>query len=91
MSPVIAFQTDVDDWIKQCNETRPHSGKYCFGKTPLKTLLESKHLADEKMLNSFVSKEGFSGTPAVGDNAQRCDISDGIQYWPPDTRMSDQV
>jgi transposase InsO family protein len=31
------LQTDVDEWINEYNETRPHSGKYCFGKTPLKT------------------------------------------------------
>jgi hypothetical protein len=27
------------------------SGKYCFGKTPWQTFLESKSLADEKMLD----------------------------------------
>jgi transposase InsO family protein len=73
------LQTDVDEWIKEYNETRPHSGKYCFGKTPSETFRDSKHLADEKMIDSLASKEGFSGTPDPGDKAQRSEFSDGMQ------------
>jgi transposase InsO family protein len=73
------LQTDADEWINQYNETRPHSGKYCFGKTPLQTFRDSKHLADEKMIDSLASKEGFSGTPDLGDKAQRSELSDGMQ------------
>ena len=36
------------------NEARPHSGKYCFGKTPMRTFLDSIPLAKEKMLNQTV-------------------------------------
>ncbi len=55
------LQTDVDQWIAEYNESRPHSGKYCFGKTPMQTFRDSKHLADEKMLDRVpISKEGFS-------------------------------
>ena len=73
------LQADVDDWIREYNETRPHSGKYCFGKTPLQTFKDSKHLADEKMIDSLVSKEGFSGTLQPSDKAQRSELSDGVQ------------
>lgn len=44
------LQKDLDNWISEYNESRTHSGKYCFGRTPLDTFLESKHLAKEKML-----------------------------------------
>jgi transposase InsO family protein len=44
------LQTDVDVWIKEYNEQRPHSGKYCFGKTPMQTFMETLHLAKEKMI-----------------------------------------
>lgn len=44
------LQNDVDAWLKQYNELRPHSGKYCYGKTPMQTFLDSKHLAVEKDL-----------------------------------------
>ena len=42
------LQADVDEWINQYNELRPHSGRYCYGKTPLQTFKDSKHIAIEK-------------------------------------------
>jgi transposase InsO family protein len=47
------LQADVDDWLREYNEVRPHSGKYCFGKTPLQTFLDAKHLSDEKQLDTL--------------------------------------
>ncbi len=45
------LQHDVDDWIDSYNCTRPHSGRYCYGKTPMQTFLDSKPLVKEKMLH----------------------------------------
>jgi transposase InsO family protein len=45
------LQADLDDWLLEYNRERSHSGKYCYGKTPLQTFLDSKHLAQEKMLD----------------------------------------
>ncbi len=42
-------------WIDEYNSERTHTGKYCFGKTPLQTFFESKHLAQEKMLDKFTT------------------------------------
>jgi len=42
------LQQDVDEWVRFYNEERPHSGKYCYGKTPMQTFNESKQLAWEK-------------------------------------------
>jgi len=39
------IQEDVDRWIEEYNTQRAHSGKYCFGKTPWQTFLDSKKLA----------------------------------------------
>ena len=33
------------------NSVRTHLGKYCFGKTPMQTFLEVKHLSQEKRLD----------------------------------------
>jgi transposase InsO family protein len=44
------LQEDVDEWIREYNEERPHSGKYCFGKTPMQTFLDSIQLAKDKMI-----------------------------------------
>ena len=46
------LQCDLDNWIEEYNEQRPHSGKYCFGKTPMQTFMDSIPLAKEKQLNS---------------------------------------
>ena len=45
------LQADLDSWLQEYNEHRPHSGKYCFGKTPMQTFLDSRHLAHEKELD----------------------------------------
>jgi transposase InsO family protein len=50
-SSIENLQADVDDWLREYNEQRPHSGKYCFGKTPMQTFLDSRHLSDEKQLD----------------------------------------
>jgi hypothetical protein len=57
------LQTDADAWMREYNEVRPHSGKYCFGKTPMQTFLDSRHLSDEKQLDRMpvgTSSDGFS-------------------------------
>ena len=48
------LQHDVDRWIKSYNEERPHSGRFCFGKTPMQTFLDSKQLVEQKMLDQLV-------------------------------------
>jgi len=45
------LQADVDEWIKSYNEERTHSGKHCFGKTPLQTLHDSNPIALVKQLD----------------------------------------
>ena len=44
------LQDDVDTWLSEYNEQRPHSGKYCFGKTPMQTFIDSIPLTREKMV-----------------------------------------
>jgi len=64
------LQQDLDQWVEYYNKERTHSGKYCFGKTPMQTFHESLHLAKEKMLDAqyqnvlslSVSGEAEAGT-----------------------------
>jgi transposase InsO family protein len=46
-----ALQHDLDEWMDYYNNQRSHSGKYCFGKTPMETFNESITLARQKMLD----------------------------------------
>jgi transposase InsO family protein len=49
------LQLDVDDWINKYNRLRPHSGRYCYGKTPMQTFLDSKSIAQEKQCGTMVA------------------------------------
>jgi transposase InsO family protein len=44
------LQDDLDVWIADYNEARPHQGRWCFGKTPMQTFLDALPLAKEKMI-----------------------------------------
>lgn len=50
------LQQDLDKWLDYYNNERPHSGRYCFGKTPMQTFIESLSLAKDKMLNQNVEQ-----------------------------------
>ena len=47
------LQIDLDQWIETYNSDRTHTGKYCFGKTPMQTFLDSLELAQNKMLDKL--------------------------------------
>jgi transposase InsO family protein len=53
-SCIEALQTDLDEWIKHYNQERPHSGRYCYGKTPMQTFTESIPLAKQKLLDNII-------------------------------------
>jgi transposase InsO family protein len=46
------LQDDLDQWIETYNNLRPHSGRYCYGKTPMQTFSDSLELAKDKILNN---------------------------------------
>jgi len=44
------LQRDVDSWVESYNAERTHTGKYCYGKTPLQTFIDSAKLAYDRDL-----------------------------------------
>lgn len=46
------LQADLDDWLHWFNTQRTHSGRFCYGKTPMETFEVSRHLAKAKELDS---------------------------------------
>lgn len=42
------LQSDLERWMHYYNHERTHSGKHCYGKTPIETFTDSKKLAKEK-------------------------------------------
>jgi transposase InsO family protein len=51
------LQIDLDHWLSKYNEHRPHSGKYCYGKTPMQTFRSTLHLAVEKTISAAESSD----------------------------------
>ena len=48
------MQKDLDEWMDYYNKERSHSGRYCFGKTPMETFKESLILARQKMIGQTI-------------------------------------
>ena len=46
--------------VSKYNISRPHSGKYCYGKTPMQTFLDSKNIAIDKSHGFDNIKEKFA-------------------------------
>jgi transposase InsO family protein len=44
------LQADLQGWLREYNEERPHQGRWCYGKTPMQTFLDTIPLAKEKLL-----------------------------------------
>jgi hypothetical protein len=36
--------------VQEYNEQRPHQGRWCYGKTPMRTFTDSVPIAKEKVL-----------------------------------------
>ena len=43
------IQLDLDAWLVHYNNERTHSGKHCYGKTPMQTFVDSIPLARERL------------------------------------------
>jgi transposase InsO family protein len=49
-STLDVLQADLDAWLSLYSEQRPHQGRWCYGKTPTQTFIDSIPLAKEKMI-----------------------------------------
>jgi Integrase core domain len=43
------LQKDLDEWLRYSNEERVPQGRWCYGRTPLRTVLDTMPLAKEKL------------------------------------------
>jgi transposase InsO family protein len=46
------LQADLDAWIVDYNEQRTHQGRWCYGKTPMATFLDTLPIAKEKLMQA---------------------------------------
>lgn len=54
-------------WLVKYNERRPHSGRYCYGKTPMQTFRETLHITVEKTIKAHYLSDGVQFILSVTD------------------------
>lgn len=59
------LQADLDQWLRLYNNDRLHSGKYCYGKTPMQTFLDAKPIAQEKNLSGLPAQHHSSDSESM--------------------------
>ena len=65
------LQTDLDTWMNAYNTERTHSGKYCFGKTPMQTFIAVAR--KYQLQNQEIIKPGeVDKTPASCESEESC-------------------
>jgi Integrase core domain len=50
---VVEIQAEWGAWMRGCNEERSHQGRWCFGKRPPQTFLDSLPLARQKLIAAY--------------------------------------
>ena len=44
---IAELQDDLDSWVQRYNDERPHQGRWCFGKTPMRTSFKQPRHPDK--------------------------------------------
>lgn len=77
------LQADLDIWLEYYNNERPHTGKHCYGKTPMQTWHDSLHLANDKLLSNHyqnVVSLPLSGQEETGSAGEQ-PVSNNLTDW----------
>ena len=79
------MQTDLDAWMNLYNTERTHSGKYCFGKTPMQTFIEGIAVARKYQLQNqeIIKPNDVNKTPSGCESEESCLTSQQIadSFW----------
>jgi hypothetical protein len=46
------LQKDLEAWLAEYNNERPHQGRWCYGKTPMQTFMDTLPVAKEKLMQA---------------------------------------
>jgi transposase InsO family protein len=79
-SSIEEMQHDLDVWMNFYNTERTHTGKYCFGKTPMETFIDSKPIAISKQLQLLKENDNLAAiseaeTGSAGEQPDRISLS----------------
>jgi len=48
----MSCRPDLDVWLVEYNEQRTHQGRWCYGKTPMQTFIDTLPVAKEKLMQA---------------------------------------
>ncbi len=75
------LQVDLDAWLAKYNEQRPHSGRYCYGKTPMQqTFREPVYIAREKTTRASETSDSLQHILSTESCAVRQIKSEVLQF-----------
>jgi len=46
------LRAHLDVWMRDYNTVRTHQGRWCYGKTPMQTFIDTPQVAKEKLLQA---------------------------------------
>jgi transposase InsO family protein len=49
---IAELQRDLDAWLTEYNQERPHQGRWCYGKPPMQTFIDTLPVAKEKLMQA---------------------------------------
>ena len=49
---IAELQKDLDGWLIEYNNERPHQGRWCYGKMPMQTFIDTLPVAKEKLMQA---------------------------------------
>lgn len=64
------LQDDLDAWMLDYNTNRTHTGKFCFGRTPMQTFIESIDIAKEY----YIENRTESNNPDQADTSNNVGV-----------------
>jgi transposase InsO family protein len=67
------LQADLDAFLDDYNQRRPHQGRWCCGKTPMQTFQDTLALAKEKLIASGTASEH---APSMSQGARAASVAD---------------
>src|SRR6266542_6056284 len=59
------LQADLDAWMREYNEARPHQGRWSFGKTPMQTFLDAIPMTKEENDRRLVGHQNPTAHPGT--------------------------
>ena len=81
------LQRDLDAWVKEYKEKRPHQGRRCYGKTPMQTFLDA-HALLQRLLEQFSARIIRKNNLKEQGNGIRESCYRGISFTPSATIRS---